>query len=157
MGSSPNPREPSIKSHLLLPLGWRTTPGAQVQDAQVSGMQEILPPRPASKAEPQESLLPREDTELLETTLVQPFEPEAGPVQLATLEQALPTSSDTQSPVAVSADVSTDGAAGVAAEVAADVVADVAAHVSAFQYIVFSAVVQLGAPECYFPLPEVDI
>ena len=144
-------------------------------------MQESLAVRPASVAEPQGDLPPREDTELLETTVVEPFEPEAGPVQLPTSDQALPTSPDTQSPVDVFADVSSDMASDVSADMAADVSADRAADVSAdsaadvsaaratdvsadraanvpaFEHIFLSSVVCLGDPECFFPLPEVDI
>lgn len=104
-------------------------------------MKESLAVRPASEAEPQGDLPPRDDTELLETTIVEPFEPEAGPVQLPTSDQALPTSADTQSPVDASADRA----------------ADVGANVSAFGHTFPSSVVQLGDPECFFPLPEVDI
>ncbi|XP_052023643.1 ral guanine nucleotide dissociation stimulator-like isoform X2 [Apodemus sylvaticus] len=162
------------EEYLKLETDFITTPKAQVQeDDQVYGIQESLPSSPASMAEPEGGLLPLEDTELLETTIVQPFEAEAGPVQLPTLHQSLPIAAAPQSPGDVSADGAADGAAGGAADmaagvsadvaadgaagVAADVVADVAAHVSAFEYIVFSTVVQLGAPECFFPLPEVDI
>ncbi|XP_052023557.1 ral guanine nucleotide dissociation stimulator-like [Apodemus sylvaticus] len=106
-----------------------------VQDA--SAMQESLTVRPASEAEPQGDLPPREDTALLETTLVEPFEPEDDPVQLPSSDPALPTSPDTQSPT--------------------DMVADVAADVSAARHVFISAFAQLGAPECVFPLPEVDM
>ncbi|XP_052023589.1 uncharacterized protein LOC127672491 [Apodemus sylvaticus] len=190
------------EEYLKLETDFITTPKAQVQeDDQVYGIQESLPSSPASMAEPEGGLLPLEDTEFLETTIVQPFEAEAGPVQLPTLHQSLPIAAAPQSPGDVSADGAADGAAGGAADMAAgvaadmvadiaadgtvdgaaggaadmaagvaadmvadiaadgavDVAADVAAHVSAFEYIVFSAVVQLGAPECFFPLPEVDI
>ena len=140
---------PSLKSHLLLPLDSKPTPEAQVQEAQVSGMQESLVLGPDSVVEPQGGLLPGEDSELLEMTPVEPFVPEACPVQLPTLDQALPLSAATPSTVAVSADVSSG--------VEADEVADVTARVPSVQYIVFSTVVHLGAPECYFPLPKVDI
>ena len=145
LGSSPNPRLPSLKSHLHLLLDFNTIPEAQVQDAQVCGMRESLAVRPASEAEPQESLLPREDTELFELTVVEPFEPEAAPVQLPTLHQALPMSPATLSPV------------GVASNVAAGMAAGVAAGVAAFRHIFRSAVVHLGDPEGFSPLPEVDI
>lgn len=80
---------------------------------------------------------------------MEPFEPEAGPVQLPTLHQALPMSPATLSPV--------DVAANVAAGVATGVAAGVAAGVSAFRHIFRSAVVHLDDPECFSPLPEVDI
>ena len=156
---------PSLKSHLLLPLGFKPTPEAQVQEAQVSGMQESLVLGPDSVVEPQGGLLPGEDSELLEMTPVEPFVPEDGPVQLPSLDQALPPSAATPSPVAASSDVYAEGTAGVYGGVdggvdggvAADAFAGVTARVAAVQYIVFSTVVHLGAPECYFPLPEVDI
>ncbi|XP_052024840.1 ral guanine nucleotide dissociation stimulator-like [Apodemus sylvaticus] len=109
-----------------------TTPAEPpVQDASV--MQESLAVRPASEAEPQGDLPPKEDTALLETTPVEPFEPEDSLVQLPTSDPALPTSADTQPPV------------------------DMVADVSAARHVFLPAVVQLGAPECFFPLPEVDI
>ncbi|GAB1290475.1 Predicted gene 4871 [Apodemus speciosus] len=129
---------------LKLEKACATTPAElPVQDASV--MQESLAVRPASVAESQGDLPPREDPELLETTLVEPFEPEAGPVQLPTSDQALPTSADTQSPVDVSADR--------AADAAADVSADVGANVSAFEHMFLYSVVKLGDPECFFPSP----
>lgn len=145
LGSSPNPRPPSLQSHLHLLLDFHTSPEAQVQDAQVCGIRESLAVRPASEGEPQESLLPGEDTEPFEVTVVEPFEPKAGPVHFPTLHQALPISPATQSPV--------DGAA----DVAAGAGPGVSAGVSAVKHIFRSAVVYLGDPECFSPLPEVDI
>ena len=124
-GSSTNPRLPSLKAHLHLLLDYKSIAEAQVQDAQVSGMQESLVRRPASEAEPQESLLLREDTE--------PFEQEAGPVHLPNIDQALSIPDAIQSPV----------------DVAADVAAGVAAGVSAFQHLFLSAVVHIGAAESF--------
>lgn len=62
-------------------------------------MQETLATRPASVAEPQGDLQPREDTELLEPALLEPFVPEAVQVQLLAVDQALPTSADAHSPL----------------------------------------------------------
>ena len=132
-GSSTNPRLPSLKAHLHLLLDYKSIAEAQVQDAQVSGMQESLVRRPASEAEPQESLLLREDTELFEVTFVEPFEQEAGPVHLPNIDQALSIPDAIQSPV----------------DVAADVAAGVAAAVSAFQHIFLAAVVHIGAAESF--------
>ncbi|XP_052024845.1 uncharacterized protein LOC127673307 [Apodemus sylvaticus] len=149
---------------LKLEKACATTPAEPpVQDASV--MKESLAVRPASEAEPQGDLPPREDTALLETTPLEPFEPEAGPVQLPSSDPALPTSPDTQSPIDVSADgsadmatdVSADVSAVVSADMAADVSADVGANVSASGHLFLHSVVQLGEPECFFPLPEVDI
>ncbi|XP_031247058.1 uncharacterized protein LOC116104709 [Mastomys coucha] len=104
-------------------------------------MQETLALRPASVAEPRGDQQPREDTELVEPAVLEPFVPEAGPVRLLTLNQALPSSADTQSP----------------ADMASDEAADVAANVSADRQVFLSAIVQLGAPDFVFPQPEVDI
>ncbi|XP_052023570.1 ral guanine nucleotide dissociation stimulator-like [Apodemus sylvaticus] len=153
---------------LKLEKACATTPAEPpVQDASV--MQESLTVRPASKADPQGDLPPQKDTVLLETPPVEPFEPEASPVQLPSSDPSLPTSADTQSPIDVSADASVDMASDMAADVsadvsavvsadmAADVSADVDANVSAFEHLFLHSVVQLGEPECFFPLPEVDI
>ncbi|XP_059104957.1 ral guanine nucleotide dissociation stimulator-like [Peromyscus eremicus] len=60
---------------------------------------------PTSVAGPWGDLTPREDTELMDPAVREPTVPEAGPVQLLTLDQPLPTSADTRSPLDVAADV----------------------------------------------------
>lgn len=120
-------------------------------------------------AEPQGDLKPREDSELLKPAVLETFVPEAGPVQLLTLGPALSTSADTQSHLGVAADVEVDVAVDVPEDVAVDVPEDVPADVATdvpaggpadvppARHLFLSAVVQLGAPECVSPLPEVDI
>uniref|UniRef100_A0A8C6IBC0 N-terminal Ras-GEF domain-containing protein n=1 Tax=Mus spicilegus TaxID=10103 RepID=A0A8C6IBC0_MUSSI len=117
------------------------------QDA--SRMQENLALRPASVAEPQGDLQPQVDTELLEPAVVEPFVPEPGPVQLLTFDQALPTSTDTQSPE--------DVAVEEAADMVADEAADEAGDVSPAKQLFLSYTVQLGTPDFIFSLPKVDI
>uniref|UniRef100_A0A8C6IMI4 RIKEN cDNA 1700123K08 gene n=1 Tax=Mus spicilegus TaxID=10103 RepID=A0A8C6IMI4_MUSSI len=80
------------------------------QDA--SGRQELAL-RPASETEPQGDEKPRENTELVKRAVLDPFEPKATIELLPTLDQALPTSADTHSPVDVAADEAADEAADV--------------------------------------------
>lgn len=98
-----------------------------------SGMAETLHLGPASVVGPQGDMKLRKDTELMDPAVREPTVPEDGPVQLLTLDQPLLASADTQSPL------------------------DVAADVPAARQVFLPAVVQLGAPEPIFPLPEVDI
>ncbi|XP_040606285.1 uncharacterized protein LOC101825436 [Mesocricetus auratus] len=120
-----------------------TTPELPVLD--VSGMGETLPLRAASVAGPQGDLKlasvvgpqgdlkPQEYIELMDLAVGEESVPEAEPVQFLPLDQPLPTSADTQKPL------------------------DVAAYVPTSEQIVVLGVVQLGDPEPFFPLPEVDI
>ncbi|XP_059108674.1 uncharacterized protein LOC131901582 isoform X1 [Peromyscus eremicus] len=92
------------------------------------GMVETLHVGPTSVAEPREFLKTQDDTDL---ALGEPTVPEAGPVPLQTSDQPLPT--DAQPPLEVAADVPDAGR------------------------LFLVSVVQLGAPEPFFPLPDVDI
>ncbi|XP_052610105.1 uncharacterized protein LOC128120313 [Peromyscus californicus insignis] len=83
---------------------------------------------PTSVAGPQEFLKTQDDTDL---ALGEPTVPEAGPVPLQTPDQPLPT--DAQPPL------------------------EVAAGVPHTERLFLVSVVQLGAPEPFFPLPDVDI
>ena len=147
-GSSPHPRLPPLKDGLLLPLDCAAT---AEQDA--SRMQENLALRLASVAEPQGDLQPQVDTELLEQSVVEPFVPEPGPVQLPTFDQALPTSTYTQSPE----DVAVDEAADMVADETADEATHEAVDVSPAKQLFLSYTVQLGTPDFIFSLPKVDI
>ncbi|NP_001361655.1 uncharacterized protein LOC433961 [Mus musculus] len=121
-----------------------TAPEPSEQDA--SGSQESLAPRPASVTEPQGDEQSQEDTQLVKRAVLDPFEPKATIALHPTLDQAVPTSADTHSPV----DVTADEATGVAAD-------EAAADVSPARHLFVSYTVQLGIPDFVFPLPEVDI
>ncbi|XP_031194565.1 uncharacterized protein LOC116068747 isoform X2 [Mastomys coucha] len=140
---------------LKLEKDYAASPEPSVPDAW--RMQETLALKPASVAEPRGDQQAREDTELVEPAVLEPFVPEAGPVRFLTLNQALSTSADTQSHADMAADVAADVTADVASDVAADKAVDVAAGVSAARQVFLSAIVQVGAPDFIFPLPEVDI
>ena len=142
-GRSPHPRLSPLKACLLLLLDFATAPEPSEQDA--SGRQETLAPRPASETEPQGDKQHREDAELVKGAVLDPFEPKATIELHLTLDQALPISADTHSPVDVAIDE------------AADEAADVAADVSPARQLFVSYTVQLGTPDFVFPLPEVDI
>jgi hypothetical protein len=143
-GRSPHPRLSPLKACLLLLLDFATAPEPSEQDA--SGSQESLAPRPASVTEPQGDEQSQEDTQLVKRAVLDPFEPKATIALHPTLDQAVPTSADTHSPV----DVTADEATGVAAD-------EAAADVSPARHLFVSYTVQLGIPDFVFPLPEVDI
>jgi hypothetical protein len=96
--------------------------------------------------EPQGDEQSQEDTQLVKRAVLDPFEPKATIALHPTLDQAVPTSADTHSPV----DVTADEATGVAAD-------EAAADVSPARHLFVSYTVQLGIPDFVFPLPEVDI
>ncbi|EGV93379.1 Ral guanine nucleotide dissociation stimulator [Cricetulus griseus] len=107
------------------------TPETPVLD--ISGMGETLPLRAASVAGPWGDMKPQDDTKLIDLEDGEPDVPEVEPVQLLPPDQPLPTSADTEKPL------------------------DVAPDVPAVEQIFVLGVVQLGDPEPFFPLPEVDI
>ena len=110
-GRSPHPRLSPLKACLLLLLDFATAPEPSEQDA--SGRQETLAPRPASETEPQGDKQPRKDTELVKGAVLDPFEPKATIELHPTLDQDVPTSADTHSPVDVAIDEAADEAADV--------------------------------------------
>ncbi|KAM7323178.1 hypothetical protein ACRRTK_017284 [Alexandromys fortis] len=74
----------------------------------VSGTGEtLLHLRPASVTGYIGDLKPQEDTEFMGPAVEEPTLPEAGPVHFLPLEQPLPKSADTQSPIDVAANVPT--------------------------------------------------
>ncbi|XP_007648513.1 ral guanine nucleotide dissociation stimulator-like [Cricetulus griseus] len=107
------------------------TPEDPVLD--ISGMEETLSLREASVEGPQGDLKPQDDTKLIDLEDGEPDVAEVEPVQLLFSDQPLPTSADAEKPL------------------------DVAAYVPAVEQIFVLGVVQLGDPEPFFPLPEVDI